>query len=72
MPTDDGCRSTLERSCDHVWCGRYALSRQMRKDVSVMYRPMKKAGWVQRGNDVANPYYGAEMLGCGEKAGGSD
>jgi Cu(I)/Ag(I) efflux system membrane fusion protein len=40
--------------------------------MSVMYCPMKKAGWVQLGNEVANPYYGAEMLGCGEKVGGSD
>jgi len=42
------------------------------KGMSVMYCPMKKAGWVQRGTEVANPYYGAEMLGCGEKVGGSD
>ena len=42
------------------------------KGMSVMYCPMKKAGWVQRGTEVANPYYGAEMLGCGEKAGRSD
>jgi Cu(I)/Ag(I) efflux system membrane fusion protein len=37
---------------------------------SVMYCPMAKAGWVQRGAAVANPYYGAQMLGCGERAGG--
>jgi Cu(I)/Ag(I) efflux system membrane fusion protein len=40
--------------------------------VSAMYCPMRKAGWVQSGDEVANPYYGAEMLGCGEKVGGSD
>jgi Cu(I)/Ag(I) efflux system membrane fusion protein len=40
--------------------------------MSVMYCPMKKAGWVQRGSEVANPYYGAKMLACGEKVGGAD
>jgi Cu(I)/Ag(I) efflux system membrane fusion protein len=42
------------------------------KDTSVMYCPMKKAGWVQQGSKVANPYYGAEMLSCGEKVAGAD
>jgi Cu(I)/Ag(I) efflux system membrane fusion protein len=42
------------------------------KGMSVMYCPMAKAGWVQRGSQVANPYYGAEMLTCGEKVGGAD
>lgn len=36
----------------------------------VMYCPMAKAGWVQRGAVVANPYYGARMQGCGERSGG--
>lgn len=42
------------------------------KNTSVMYCPMAKAGWVQRGSDAANPYFGSEMLTCGEKVGGSD
>jgi Cu(I)/Ag(I) efflux system membrane fusion protein len=42
------------------------------KETSVMYCPMKKAGWVQHGSKVANPYYGAEMLSCGEKVGGAE
>jgi Cu(I)/Ag(I) efflux system membrane fusion protein len=40
--------------------------------MSVMYCPMAKAGWVQRGSKAANPYFGAAMLSCGEKVGGSD
>jgi Cu(I)/Ag(I) efflux system membrane fusion protein len=40
--------------------------------MSVMYCPMAEAGWVQEGDEVANPYYGPAMLGCGEKVGGSD
>ena len=27
--------------------------------------PMANAGWVQAGETVANPYYGARMLTCG-------
>jgi Cu(I)/Ag(I) efflux system membrane fusion protein len=41
-------------------------------DTSVMHCPMAKAGWVQRGTSVANPYYGAKMLSCGEKVGGAE
>lgn len=40
------------------------------KETSVMYCPMAKAGWVQHGSRVANPYLGSQMLGCGEKVGG--
>jgi hypothetical protein len=36
----------------------------------VMYCSMKKAGWVQQGSEVANPYYGSEMLTCGYEVGG--
>jgi Cu(I)/Ag(I) efflux system membrane fusion protein len=42
------------------------------KDASVMYCPMAEAGWVQRGSQVTNPYFGSEMLTCGEKVGGAD
>ena len=30
------------------------------------YCPMVKAGWVQKGTDIKNPYAGKEMLDCGE------
>ena len=39
---------------------------------SVMYCSMEKAGWVQRGSKVANPYFGKSMASCGEVVGGSD
>lgn len=29
------------------------------------YCPMAKAGWVQTGDTIANPYYGKSMLRCG-------
>jgi len=39
---------------------------------SVMYCSMEKAGWVQRGSKVANPYFGKQMASCGQVVGGSD
>jgi len=39
---------------------------------SVLYCPMAKAGWVQRGAVAANPYFGATMSSCGEKVGGAN
>jgi len=32
----------------------------------VAYCPMAKAGWVQTGDTIANPYYGKAMLKCGK------
>lgn len=34
----------------------------------VVYCPMAGAKWVQKQGQVANPYFGREMLHCGEKA----
>ena len=28
--------------------------------------PMANASWIQAGKKIANPYFGASMLGCGE------
>ncbi len=42
------------------------------KEMAVMYCPMAESVWVQRGSEVANPYYGAEMSSCGQKVGGAD
>jgi len=32
----------------------------------VVYCPMAKKSWLQDSEEVANPYYGSEMLKCGE------
>lgn len=41
------------------------------KGVSVMYCSMAPGSWLQKNNTVvANPYYGALMLRCGEIVGG--
>lgn len=34
----------------------------------VVYCPMAGAKWVQKDGEVMNPYFGKEMLHCGEKA----
>jgi hypothetical protein len=36
-------------------------------DVNIMYCPMVKKSWMQKGAQVRNPYYGKSMPGCGEK-----
>jgi predicted RecA/RadA family phage recombinase len=36
-------------------------------NVNTMYCPMNKKSWLQKGDQVKNPYYGKAMLTCGEK-----
>lgn len=40
------------------------------KGISVVYCSMAPGSWLQRGTLIANPYYGAKMLRCGEIVGG--
>ncbi len=35
-------------------------------DTNVAYCPMVKKSWVQKGNEIANPYGGMKMRSCGE------
>ena len=35
-------------------------------DVKLAYCPMVKQSWLQKGDKIANPYYGAAMPTCGE------
>jgi Cu(I)/Ag(I) efflux system membrane fusion protein len=35
-------------------------------DCHEVYCPMAEASWLQTGKDIRNPYYGKEMLDCGE------
>jgi protein SCO1/2 len=34
-------------------------------DVNVAYCPMARKYWLQKGDAIANPYYGSKMLDCG-------
>jgi hypothetical protein len=36
------------------------------RGVYVVYCSMQRASWLQKGKAVRNPYYGQEMLDCGE------
>jgi hypothetical protein len=35
-------------------------------DVKVAYCPMVKGSWLQKDGTIKNPYYGSQMLTCGE------
>lgn len=35
-------------------------------DVKVAYCPMANASWLQKEDTIRNPYYGSQMLTCGE------
>ena len=41
------------------------LIQSQAEDVVVVYCPMKNASWLQRGQDIRNPYHGSEMLSSG-------
>lgn len=38
------------------------------KSYEIAYCPMADAKWVQKAGKIRNPYYGSEMLECGEKS----
>jgi len=40
--------------------------------VNVVYCPMAKASWLQKGHEIRNPYNGASMPKCGEIVSGPD
>jgi len=40
------------------------------KGVDVVYCSMAKGSWLQKTGQIANPYYGASMLRCGEVVAG--
>ena len=40
--------------------------------VNVVFCSMAKGSWLQKDKTIANPFYGAKMLRCGEIIGGKD
>ena len=42
------------------------------KGIYVVYCSMQQASWLQKGQAITNPYYGHEMLRCGEIVGGGE
>lgn len=42
------------------------IERQAVDGLGIYFCPMADAYWVQKQGDVANPYYGKQMLRCGE------
>ncbi|MBI5396988.1 MAG: DUF3347 domain-containing protein [Verrucomicrobia bacterium] len=45
---------------------QYATANKLTGRLVVVYCPMAKGSWLQSDRNVANPYYGASMLKCGE------
>ena len=41
-------------------------SKDAAADLKIAYCPMAKRSWLQRDEQVRNPYYGAKMLTCGQ------
>lgn len=41
--------------------------KQENSDFDVIYCPMAGAKWIQKKGEIENPYFGKEMLRCGEK-----
>ena len=35
-------------------------------DIRVVYCPMVQKSWIQKDKDIKNPYFGPDMLACGE------
>jgi hypothetical protein len=44
-----------------------ALKPESGVKVSEYFCPMVKKSWLQKGDKVQNPYFGKQMIGCGEK-----
>ena len=43
-----------------------AQKRKPANGVRVAYCPMARKPWLQKGEAIQNPYYGSQMLGCGD------
>ena len=41
-------------------------SKAARSDLYILHCPMLPGDWLQVGREVANPFYGPDMLTCGE------
>ena len=44
----------------------FAANKSAKAAYQEVYCPMAEASWLQIGKDIKNPYYGKEMLDCGE------
>lgn len=44
------------------------IEKNKEEDFEIIYCPMAGAKWVQKKGEILNPYFGNEMLHCGEKA----
>ena len=58
-------RKAFGEVSDRVFAYAKATNASMPAGVKTAYCPMVNKSWLQKGDKIANPYYGSEMLECG-------
>ena len=59
-------REAFGRVSDALFAYAKATGATNPADVKTAFCPMANKAWLQRGDTIKNPYYGSEMLECGE------
>lgn len=70
ITTMDGARLSFEQMSEGIMSLQDRFGNQASETIYTAYCPMafdfKGAKWIQRGTEVNNPYFGSEMLRCGD------
>jgi hypothetical protein len=61
-----GARTAFGDLSDAMMAYARATGATFGRDINVAFCPMVKKSWLQKGETIANPYYGKSMLTCGE------
>lgn len=61
-----GARAAFGRLSEALLAYVASTKQAIGSGLHVVYCPMVKQRWVQKGTDIANPYFGTQMLRCGE------
>jgi hypothetical protein len=61
-----GARTAFGDLSDAMMAYAKATGATFGRDVNVAFCPMVQKSWLQKGETIANPYYGKSMLTCGE------
>jgi len=64
--TIDDARAAFSNLTDALLAFSKATGSTTPTDVKTAWCPMQKRSWLQKGEGIRNPYYGSEMLTCGE------
>lgn len=61
-----GARSAFGKLSEALLAYVSGTKQSLAPGLTVVYCPMVKQRWVQKGDQIANPYFGSQMLRCGE------